>query len=184
MEGSKKMSKKISKIIDQVNSKQQDRNKSARDRLSHKFNTKTAESTLTTTTNTPSVPSAQTYPSPLWTDKEIQKTIERMDPQQRYMYSQMGKELFKTGGLMDSIDRSKDDPQSLIFESAEQIRMMLRDGLNVSELTEDETRTLVSALGPDEVKTKYGLDLNLSLPTQNDQSDRSCYSISINTGEN
>jgi hypothetical protein len=186
MEGSsKKMSKKLTKIIESVTNNHQDRNKSARDRLSKKYSeikTKTAESSLTTTTTTQSTPPPQQ--STLWTDKEIQKTIERMDPQQRYMYSQMGKELFKSGGLMDSIVVERKDPQSLIFESAEQIRLMLRDGLSVSDLTQDEIRTLVSALGPDEVESTYGIDLKLSSPTENEQPDRACYSVSLNTGEN
>lgn len=184
MEGSKKMAKKLTKIIDNI---QHDRNKSARDRLSKKYNeTKTVQCSTTTTITQSHTSSSST--SSLWTDKEIQKSIERMDPQQRYMYAQIGKELFKSGGFMDSIDsksnQSSADPQSVVFESAEQIRLMLRDGLQVSELTSSEIRTLVSALGPDEVKSKYGIDLNLSLPTENEQSDGSCYSVSVNTSEN
>lgn len=194
-EGTTKMSKKLEKMISSLNTaaSRQDRNKSARDRLSRKFNetkTKTANNSTTTTTITQSTPQTQTTttmtprdPLPLWTDKEIQKTIERMDPQQRHMYSQMGKELFKTGGVMDSINERK-DTQSIVFESAEQIRLMLRDGLAVSDLTQDEIRTLVSTLGPDEVESTYGIDLNLSLPTENEQSDRSCFSVSFNTGKN
>jgi hypothetical protein len=193
--GTNKLSKKMEKIITSMNTAaaRQDRNKSARDRLSKKFNeTKTkASDSLTTTTITQSNRNDTTAtnihkpydPSPLWTDVEIQKTIERMDPQQRHMYAKMGKELFKTGGIMDSINERK-DTQSIVFESAEQIRLMLRDGLAVTDLTQDEIRTLVSALGPDEVKSLYGIDLNLSLPTENEQSDRTCYSVSVNTGKN
>lgn len=92
----------------------------------------------------------------IWTDPEINKTVSLMDPKTRYAYSKVGAALFNTV-----------DPESFIFESAAQIKLMLRDGLDPSSLSDEEKRILVSAYGPDEMETEYGI--NISFPNENEQ---------------
>ena len=51
------------------------------------------------------------------------------------------------------------DPQTAVFEAAAQIKLMLRDGLDPAELSEEEKVTLVAAIGPEEAESKYGITI-------------------------
>ena len=90
----------------------------------------------------------------LWTDPEIKKTISLLDPMIRYEYSKIGKRLFT----------NRNDYDCLLFESASQIRLMLRDGLDEKSLTDDEKYVLISVYGADFVENT----LNVSLPYENE----------------
>lgn len=141
----RRVQNRLTKMIESGSIKQ-DRNQLARQKLSAKFN-KT------------SVPSPSN-PGSLWTDPDIQRTIECLSPEDRYKASIIGEELFRKGGMMDTISEpTRRDPTSAVFESAAQIQTMLRDGLLPDELTEDEKRTLIAIIGPDDALEKYGLRL-------------------------
>lgn len=127
-------------ISDMLNS---DRNRLARMRLSQRYQAQTQTAAKT---------------AALWNDSEVQKTIETLDPEQRYAYSQIGEALF------DGVAARK-DPNTVLFEAAAQIQTMIRDGLDPKSLTPEEAKTLVAAIGPDRARELY--DLNLSLPTEN-----------------
>src|SRR5580658_6205930 len=110
----------------------------------------------------------------LWHDSEIQKTIALMDPKTRYEYSKIGENLFRIGGQYDVMSNScRTDPDSSLFETATQLLLMLRDGLDERELSADERRILVSVYGPDAME-KYGVKYdepigNISFPYENEQ---------------
>lgn len=121
-----------------------DRNLAARLRLSEKYRTKTS----TTNTVSQSSASIDAKPNTIWSDPEIQKTMEFLDPNEKFRYNQVASELF-----------GKKCPENAVFEAARQIQIMIRDGLSISELTDDEIATLISAMGPEEAKNAYGIEL-------------------------
>lgn len=116
-----------------------DRNEIARKRLSKKFAEKQTHS--------------------LWSDPEIQKTIDSLSPEDRYKFSTIGEELFKPNGFIDSVSNIKKDPTNALFDIAAQLQTMIRDGINPEDLTKEEQRILISVMGPDDAKSKYGLSL-------------------------
>ena len=75
----------------------------------------------------------------LWNDPAIDNTLRMMDPATRYKYQQIGKNVYNT------IDY--EDPESVGYESAAQIDLMLRDGLAVCMLTENERKHYVNIYG-------------------------------------
>lgn len=87
----------------------------------------------------------------LWDDPEIQRTINSMDPEQRYKYSKIGQYLYSKNGVFDSINTQEaaallprsTDPQSDLFDLATQITLMLRDGMSIDELTPIERKVLI-----------------------------------------
>lgn len=90
----------------------------------------------------------------LWDDAEIQKTMTIMDPKVRYEYAKIGQELFRPGGLYDSINSTGDTGDSTrqecnMYEAATQVTLMLRDGLNPSELTTAERDLIITVFGED-----------------------------------
>lgn len=91
----------------------------------------------------------------LWSDPDVKKTIEMMDPKVRYVYSKMGKHI-----LPNRID----DPDAVLLEAAAQVRLMLSDGLAPEDLEENEKYVLIAAYGADKVEQ----DLNISLPYENE----------------
>jgi hypothetical protein len=100
----------------------------------------------------------------LWEDPEIKKTIDLMDPKTRYEYSKIGENLFRIGGAMDivqSIEKEnttlRHDPDSCLFDVAVQLKLMLRDGLNSNDLTENEKHILISIYGAEEMEREYGI---------------------------
>lgn len=74
----------------------------------------------------------------LWNDPQIKKTIELMDPKTRYKYHQMGQHLYKNDYC---------DPKSMYIEIAAQIDLMLRDGLDPNDLTEEERTVFIEEFG-------------------------------------
>lgn len=118
----------------------------------------------------------------LWEDPEIKKTIDLMDPKTRYEYSKIGENLFRIGGPMDIVQSIgnddttlRNDPNSCLFDVAVQLKLMLRDGLNSNDLTENEKRILVSIYGAEEMEREYGIiyadtsspteEINISYPS-------------------
>jgi hypothetical protein len=77
----------------------------------------------------------------LWNDPEIKKTIELMDDKTRFEYQRMGQAVY------NSIDYV--DPKCPQFDFAAQVDLMLRDGLRVDMLTDEER---------DAVERVYGLN--------------------------
>lgn len=152
MEGihlNRRMQNKITKMIESGSIKQ-DRNQLARQKLSEKYNKPVVDNHVPTQSNLGS----------LWEDPDIQRTIDCMSAEDRYKASMIGEELFKKGGLIDNIAApTRRDPNSAVIESAAQIQTMLRDGLAPEDLTEDEKKTLIAIIGPDEADEKYGLRL-------------------------
>jgi hypothetical protein len=128
----------------------------------------------------------------LWDDPEIQKTIALMDPKTRYEYARVGENLFRLGGPYDVITSTtnscRTDPDNSLFETATQLKLMLRDGLDERELTDDERRVLVSVYGPDAMEAEYGITydepvgVNISYPYENEQSTGN--GVLENTGTN
>lgn len=108
----------------------------------------------------------------LWEDAEIKKTIALMDPKTRYEYSKIGENLFSIGGAVDIAQSNRDetlrnDPDSCLFDVAAQLKLMLRDGLDSKDLTEDEKRILISIYGEEEMKRQYGIiNTDLSNPSE------------------
>lgn len=151
MEGihlNRRMQSRVNKMIESGSIKQ-DRNQLARQKLSEKFN-KTTEAHIPTPSN----------PGSLWSDPDIQRTIDCLSAEDRYKASMIGEELFKKGGFIDNISGpTRRDPNSAVIESAAQIQTMLRDGLAPEDLTDDEKKTLIAIIGPDEASEKYGLSL-------------------------
>lgn len=145
-----------------------DRNMSARLKLSQKY-AKSKKTDIPLDTPSAATPSAATQATEktLWNDPEINKTIEMMDPETRYLYSQIGQKLFDKA--------TSEDPQTEVFSAAAQIKLMLRDGLDPKELTEEEKTVLVAAIGPDEALEEYGIEikneLKISSLPQNEQVD-------------
>jgi hypothetical protein len=140
----------MNKMIESGSIKQ-DRNQIARQKLSAKINKRSDDQQHIPTPSNP---------GSLWSDPDIQRTIDCLSPEDRYKASMIGEELFKKDGFVDSISAPiRRDPNSAVFESASQIQTMLRDGLLPEELSDDEKRTLISVIGPDEAQEKYGLSL-------------------------
>jgi hypothetical protein len=75
----------------------------------------------------------------LWNDDAIQKTIDRLNPEQLFRYQKMGKALY------DKVNES--DPITDTIEVATQIRLMLRDGIHPNMLTESERQIYIDAYG-------------------------------------
>lgn len=169
----RQMKNRLNKIMESGDIKL-DRNLTARCRLAQKFAKRDASgsssgsasaSTSSSSSDAASASGSSSSASgmstrSLWTDPDIRRTIETMDPEQRYKYSQIGQELFKTGGIIDKMTMPDvKDPQTAVFEAAAQIKLMLRDGLDPAELSEEEKVTLVAAIGPEEAESKYGITI-------------------------
>ena len=144
----------------------QNRNQTARNALSNRYNAKSAATKTTNTVTTASGPASNEQPrcaGSLWADPEIQRTLEGLSTEDRYKFSVIGEELYKKGGFMDNVidnrPASHRDPQSVLFDMSAQLQTMLRDGLDPLDLTKDEERILISTMGPDDAKAKYGLSL-------------------------
>jgi hypothetical protein len=102
----------------------------------------------------------------LWDDAEIKKTIDLMDPATRYAYARVGQRLYQCGGPIDLMTE-KTDPECDMFESATQLELALRDGMEPEMLTESEKIVLVNAYGEDAVKERFGI----VIPKRDDQDD-------------
>ena len=104
-----------------------------------------AAAQLQASLDTGSATVSSTFTKTLWDDPEIKKTIELMDPATRYKYQQMGRLLYNqdyTGvpsrHSNNNNNNTDNDIESASFDAATQIDLMLRDGLSVSMLTEEE----------------------------------------------
>jgi hypothetical protein len=130
--------------------------------------------------------------SSLWDDPEIKKTIDLMDSKTRYQYSKIGEYLFGGNGAYSQItNTTKTDPTSSLFESAAQLELLLRDGLDPADLSDDEKFVLSKIYGKSGVMDKFGIDveeipdendLNYILNLQNEQTD--CRRVPGDNGEN
>jgi hypothetical protein len=81
----------------------------------------------------------------LWDDPAIQETVKRMDPEQMYIYQKMTGEMIKN---------AKDpNPHALHMEAATQIMLMLRDGLPVTQLQNNEKELFITVYGEDVLKS-------------------------------
>lgn len=107
--------------------------------------------------------------SSLWTDSEIKKTIDLFDADTRYKYSKVYSK------ILDSIDGTMtgDEPSDSL-EAATQIRLMLRDGLDVNDLTKDERKLLIEIFGAESMKTEFDI-----VDEDDDDKDESSISIAI-----
>lgn len=180
----RQMQNRMTKLLESGSIKL-DRNMTARQRLASKYAaaTKSADTPTTQTvseagpsTSTASASTSTASAISLWSDPEIQRTIDSLSPEDRYKFSVIGEELYKKGGFMENVSNStplRKDPKKALFESAAQIQTMLRDGLSIDDLTDDEKRILVSVLGPDEAEEMYGISsqnvLKVSSLTENEQ---------------
>jgi len=164
----KKMQKKVLKMMENPGTIKMDRNYTARQKLSAKYASKKQNEEHRNDDQQKQNEHEHLVCSSdnsLWSDPDIQKTIECLSPEVRYKYSLIGEELFKTGGFIDKVSGigtgtcSKKDPTISLFDLTAQIQTMIRDGLAIEDLSEDEKRVLISVLGPDEAESMYGLKL-------------------------
>jgi len=86
-------------------------------------------------------------------DTEIEKTLELIDPLDKYKYKKMEKEIYKNNNSASSDE----------FEMATQIEIMLRDGLDPSLLTKEEEAVLIQVFGINKIN-EY----------KNEQTDNRC----------
>ena len=82
----------------------------------------------------------------LWDDPTFKSAYANLSPEEKYKYEQIGQHMYNT---IDYVD-----PKSVEFELVTQIELMVRDGLDVSMLTDDEKRILVEVRG-EGVLSKY-----------------------------
>jgi|688.fasta_scaffold703668_2 hypothetical protein len=81
----------------------------------------------------------------LWEDPAIQETVKRMDPEQMYRYQKMTGEMYKNA--------SDPNPHALHMEAATQIFLMLRDGLSVDLLEDNEKELFTIVYGEEFLKS-------------------------------
>lgn len=93
--------------------------------------------------------------SSLWNDEAIKRTVNYMDPQTRYKYAKMGERLYDV--VASQSETRRNDSEAELLEAATQIRMMLRDGLLPTDLTDSERRLLISTFGADRMERDYGV---------------------------
>lgn len=75
----------------------------------------------------------------LWNDTAIEETIKRMDPEQLYKYQKIAQSLY---------DKASDpNPHTINMDVATQVRLMLRDGLHPTMLTENERQIYIKIYG-------------------------------------
>jgi hypothetical protein len=75
----------------------------------------------------------------LWNNPDIEKTIAILDPQMRFRYQKFAQKLYSKA--------SEEDPQVVAIEAASQIKLMLRDGLPLDDLTVDEKQLFTETFG-------------------------------------
>lgn len=78
----------------------------------------------------------------LWDNPQIQTTINQMDPQTRFHYKKLGEALYNTIDYEDPF-------KTQILESAAQINLLLRDGMKINLLTENEKKICEDIYGKD-----------------------------------
>lgn len=76
----------------------------------------------------------------LWDDEKIKISLETMDAETKYKYEKMGNYMY---GSIEYENGSTCDG----YDSAVQLDLMLRDGLDVDNLTEDERAAYVAVYG-------------------------------------
>jgi hypothetical protein len=79
----------------------------------------------------------------LWDNYQMiqQSVVNTMDPEELYRYKKMSELLIK------KTMKEPDDPHVAKMESATQVRLMLRDGLDPDDLEEDEREIYVDVYG-------------------------------------
>jgi len=82
----------------------------------------------------------------LWNNTDIEKTIAILDPQLRFQYQKFAQILYNKA--------SETDPQVVSIEAATQIKLLLRDGLPVEDLTPEEKHVFLETFGEDAL-TQY-----------------------------
>lgn len=80
----------------------------------------------------------------LWDDPSILETVKRMDPEQMYRYQKMTSEMIKNA--------SDPNPHATTIEAATQVRLLLRDGLFPSLLSDEERDVFVAVYGEEALK--------------------------------
>lgn len=75
----------------------------------------------------------------LWEQKCVKDAIARMNPETRLKYKRIGEAMY------NSIDFC--DPETITLDYAASIKIMLRDGMLVNDLTTDEKNVFVSVYG-------------------------------------
>ena len=78
----------------------------------------------------------------LWDNPQIQATINQMDPQTRFHYKKLGEALYNTIDYEDPF-------KTQILEAAAQINLLLRDGMKINLLTENEKKIYENIYGKD-----------------------------------
>jgi len=138
-----------------------DRNYTARQKLSAKYSAGKGSSNTIEPEPSKVLSASGSNTRSLWSDPEIQKTIDCLTPEDRYKFSVIGEELFKTGGFFDAVSNTtnRKDPNVTLYEIAAQLQTMIRDGLSPEDLTDEEKRILISIMGPEEADKTYGLTL-------------------------
>lgn len=79
----------------------------------------------------------------LWNNPDIEKTIAILDPELRFRYQKFAQKLYNKA--------SDVDPQVVAIESSSQIKLMLRDGLPVEDLTPEERQIFIDTFGEEEL---------------------------------
>jgi hypothetical protein len=82
----------------------------------------------------------------LWNNPDIERTIAILDPELRFKYQKFAQQLYNKA--------SDADPQVVAIESSSQIKLMLRDGLPVEDLTPEERQIFIDTFGEEALK-KY-----------------------------
>lgn len=80
----------------------------------------------------------------LWNNPDIEKTIAILDPELRFKYQKFAQTLYNKA--------SNEDPQVVAIESSSQIKLMLRDGLPVEDLTSEERQIFIDTFGEEALK--------------------------------
>jgi hypothetical protein len=75
----------------------------------------------------------------LWDDPNIKAAISQLDPETRLKYKRIGEALYNTIDFCD--------PETVLADYASHIKFMLRDGMRVEDLTENEKQTFIDVYG-------------------------------------
>lgn len=106
--------------------------------------------------------------SSLWDDPFIQQSIKMMDEETRKKYAAWGEKMYQKGGVIDAIE-ANGNPESQEHECAAQLMLMLRDGLDPSELAPNEKELLMLVFGEEEMKSHGVVQEMFSFPNENEQ---------------